>query len=56
MKQSIVKSYGAMTTILSYLDPSCQTSLQALDKWMYKTAVSRVQRSIQLSKFHWFVL
>ena len=38
----ILQSFGATTTIFSYLDPLEVLVLQVLGKWMYMRAISRV--------------
>ena len=46
----IIKSYGAMSETLKFLDPIEQLKMQALSLWWYNIAVSRVQTSCKLEK------
>ena len=48
MNINFIQSYGAMSTLLSYLPASKQTCMQALCRWLYDVGVSRVQTRISL--------
>ena len=43
------KSYGAMTTIMGYLNRIESVKLQGLDTWWYVIGVARVQTLFELS-------
>ena len=49
------QNYGAMTMVMGYLPPIEQLKLHGLNKWWYRTGVGRVQMSIELKKFFFFV-
>ena len=51
----IIKSYGAMSETLKFLDPIEQLKMQALSLWWYNIAVSRVQTSCKLEKRVYFL-
>ena len=38
----VLKSYGAMTVLLSFFDTLAQLKMQIISKWMYRIGVSRV--------------
>ena len=46
----ILVSYGATTTIFSFFEPVETIQFQALNKWLYKTAVARVQTQLKLPR------
>lgn len=50
--EAVTKSYGCMTIILSYLEPDELITLQALNRWFYKKAISRVQTRISITKMN----
>ena len=46
--ENIIKSYGAMTTILSYLEQFQVLSLQRLSSYMYFVGIQRIQTKIKI--------
>ena len=50
----VLASYGGMTVLLSFLNTLEQLKLQALNKWAYTVAISRVQVTINLATQHFF--
>lgn len=51
-----MKSYGAMTVTLQFLDPLEQLKMQVLSKYWYKVAISRVQTAYRRVKKEVFYL
>ena len=47
-------SYGAITVILSYLDPLETLQLQLMNRFMYKVGVPRVQQKVKLVEKYLF--
>jgi len=54
VKYHILRSFGATTTIFSFLEPLEVIQLQGVDKWMYTVAVSRVQNRYSFAKKLYF--
>ena len=48
--QRIIKSFGAMTVTLEFLEPIEQLKMQVLSTYWYNIAVSRVQTRCKLEK------